>query len=114
MKHLVTKTLSVGAAARAYDGGGLGKGGKVLLFVNDKKVAEGRLDATIWAGRYSADETFDIGEDSGSPVSDDYASPNRFVGTIKKVVIDTMPAKLSADDHKKIQDMERKLKLAVE
>ncbi len=97
-----------------YDGGGLGKGATVTLFINDKKVAEGRLDATMWGGRYSADETFDIGEDSGSPVSEDYASPNRFTGTIKKIVVDSQPAKLSAADQEKLRKMERKVRLAVE
>jgi hypothetical protein len=29
-------------------------------------------------GRFSADETFDIGMDIGSPVSEDYNSPNPF------------------------------------
>lgn len=96
-----------------YDGGGLGKGGTVTLFVNDKKVGGGRLDATNW-GRFSADETFDIGEDTGSPVSDAYLSPNKFTGTIKKVVIDTQPAKLTADEEEKLRNMERKIRLATE
>src|SRR5262249_20871103 len=70
--------------------GGVGKGGKVELYVNDKKVAEGRVDKTIPV-RYSADETFDIGMDTGTPVSPDYKSPNVFTGTIKKVTIDLKP-----------------------
>ena len=69
-----------------YDSGGPGKGGTATLFVNDKKVGEGRIEKTTW-GRFSADETFDIGEDTGSPVSAAYAAPNPFTGTIKKVVI---------------------------
>ncbi|MFI5398255.1 MAG: sulfatase-like hydrolase/transferase [Candidatus Binatia bacterium] len=97
----------------SYDGHGLGKGGTAALFVNDKKVGEGRIDKTAW-GRFSADETFDIGEDSGSPVSAAYASPNRFTGTIKKVEIDTQPAKLSAAEQQTIQGMERKARLAAE
>jgi hypothetical protein len=60
-----------------YDGGGAAKGGTVTLFVNDRKVGEGRVEKTVLA-RYSADETFDIGMDTGSPVSEDYASPNPF------------------------------------
>jgi arylsulfatase len=97
-----------------YDGGGLGKGGTVSLFINDKKVGEGRVEATGWIGKYSADETFDIGADTGSPVSDDYASPNRFTGTIKKVVIDSAPAKLTADEQEKIKAAERKFRVATE
>ena len=73
-----------------YDGGGVGKGGNVQLYVNDQKVGQGRVDKTV-PGRFSADETFDIGMDTGSPVSADYVSPNAFTGTIKKVVIDLKP-----------------------
>lgn len=96
-----------------YDGTGLGKGGTVSLFVNDKKVGEGRLEFTNW-GRFSAEETFDIGEDSGSPVSTAYASPSRFTGKIKKVVIDTQPANLSAADQQKLQTMEQKARSAMQ
>ena len=67
--------------------GGVGKGGKVELYVNDKKVGEGRVAKTV-PGRFSADETFDIGVDTGSPVSNDYKSPNAFTGKIKKVTFD--------------------------
>lgn len=97
----------------SYDGGGLGRGGTVTLFVNDKKVGEGRIEKTGW-GRFSADETFDIGEDTGSPVSADYASPNRFTGTLKKVEIDTQPMNLSAVDKQKIRTTKREARLAME
>jgi hypothetical protein len=69
-----------------YDGGGVGKGGTVTLFVNDKKVGEGRIEKTV-LGRYSADATFDIGLETGSPVSDDYVSPNPFSGTLRKMEV---------------------------
>ncbi len=95
------------------DGGGFGKGGTVSLFVNDNKVGEGRVETTNWA-RFSAGETFDIGEDAGSPVSDDYASPNRFTGTIKKVEIATQPANLSAAEQQTIRTAEQKARLATE
>ena len=97
-----------------YDGGGLGKGATVSLFVNDKKVGQGRINVTQWVGKYSPDETFDIGEDSGSPVSEAYSSPNRFTGTIKKIVIDSQPAKLSAVDQEKLQRAEREAALATQ
>jgi arylsulfatase len=51
----------------AYDGGGLGKGGTGTLYVNDEKVAEGRLDHTQ-PMIFSADETADVGIDLGTPV----------------------------------------------
>jgi arylsulfatase len=37
---------------------------------------------------FSADETTDIGEDSGMPVTRDYVSADRFNGTIELVQID--------------------------
>jgi len=36
----------------------------------------------------SLDETLDIGEDTGTPVSEDYNVPFKFTGDIKKVVIE--------------------------
>ncbi|NBR75666.1 MAG: arylsulfatase, partial [Gammaproteobacteria bacterium] len=69
----------------AYDGGGLGKGGTVSLFVDGKQVAEGKLKATL-ANIYSADDGLDVGEDSGAPVSPDYGPvDNGFNGEISGV-----------------------------
>lgn len=45
----------------AYDGGGRGKGGLGTLFVDNKKVAEGRIESTL-SNRLSLDETLDVGE----------------------------------------------------
>jgi arylsulfatase len=84
-----------------YDGGGLAKGGTVTLYLNDKKVGEGRVEKTVVA-RFSADETFDTGFDSASPVSDEYKSPFKFPGTINKVEIDIQPANLSQADKKRL------------
>lgn len=73
-----------------YDGGGVGKGGKAVLRVDGKQVAEGRIPETV-PSRFSADETLDVGEDSGTPVVRDYDVPFRFTGKIEKVVIDIDP-----------------------
>jgi arylsulfatase A-like enzyme len=86
-----------------YDGGGIAKGGLVTLYLNDKKVGEGRVEKTEPAGRFSADETFDTGFDSASPVSADYKSPFPFSGTVNKVEIDVAPANLSQADLKKLE-----------
>jgi arylsulfatase len=108
-----TDTLSPGPATIRvdfkYDGGGVGKGGTVSMFINDKKVAEGRVEKTV-LGRYSADETFDIGMDTGSPVSDDYTSPNPYTGILQKVLIHLQPTDHTENDIKTI----RKAELAVE
>ena len=60
----------------AYDGGGLGKGGTFSLYVDGAKVGEGRVHATV-PMVFSADETTDVGRDSGTPVSDDSAARER-------------------------------------
>jgi len=86
-----------------YDGGGIGKGGLATIYLNGKKVGEGRVDKTEVAARFSADETFDTGFDSASPVSADYKSPFPFPGTINKVEIDVAPANLSQSDVKKVE-----------
>ena len=71
----------------AYDGGGLGKGGMVTLFVNDKKVGQGRL-AQTQPMLFSLDDAADVGMDEGTPVTEDYQPRDtKFTGTIKKVVV---------------------------
>jgi arylsulfatase A-like enzyme len=69
----------------AYAGGGLGKGGTATLFVDGKKVGEGKVAATA-AMVFSADDGCDVGVDNGSPVSPDYGSRgNEFTGQVKGV-----------------------------
>jgi len=81
----------------AYAGGGLGKGGTVSLFVDGKKVGEGKVAATA-AMVFSADDGCDVGEDSGSPVSPDYGSRgNRFNGVIKGVQLAIAEDAVSVD-----------------
>jgi arylsulfatase len=94
-----------------YDGGGVGKGGTVSLFVNDKKVGEGKVAKTV-PGRFSADETFDIGRDTGSPVSADYVSPNPFTGRLKQINIILEASKLCDEDQRKEQEIHQTVMLA--
>jgi arylsulfatase A-like enzyme len=71
-----------------YDGGGVGKGGDVSLFVDGDQVGNGRVDATV-PMLFSADETTDIGSDSATPVSDDYGPKDSgFTGRVRWVQID--------------------------
>ena len=73
--------------AFAYDGG-MGKGGLGTLYVNGKKVAEGRIERTQPAV-FSADETADVGVDDATPVTEAYkAWDNAFTGKIIKVTVD--------------------------
>jgi arylsulfatase len=73
----------------AYDGQGKGKGGTGTLFVNDAKIAEGRIERTQ-ASIFSADETADVGIDLGTPVVEaigcEHAS--KFTGRIPSVTVE--------------------------
>jgi arylsulfatase len=83
----------------AYDGGGLGKGGTVTLFVDGTQVAEGRVDATA-AMIFSADDTCDVGMEGGALVTPDYPEhDNAFTGEIAWVQIDVGDAAADADHH---------------
>ena len=68
---------------------GVAKGGTGTLFVNDTKVAEGRIEHTQ-PMIFSADETADVGIDLASPVVEKIGSESRsrFTGTISKVTIE--------------------------
>jgi arylsulfatase A-like enzyme len=71
----------------AYAGGGLGKGGTVSLYLDGKRVGEGAVAATA-AMIFSADDGCDVGQDTGSPVSQDYrAGENAFSGRVLGVLI---------------------------
>jgi len=76
----------------AYDGGGPAKGGTGTLFVNNEKVAEGRIGHTQ-AGIFSADETADVGVDLGTPVIEAIGAEakSKFTGHIPKVTIEIRP-----------------------
>ena len=67
---------------------------------------KGRIEKTILC-RYFADETFDIGIDTGSPVSDDCKSPNPYTGTLHKVQVHLQPTDYSENDTKTIRKAER-------
>ena len=92
----------------AYDGGGLGKGGKVTLYYDGRKVGEGRVEHTV-AMMFSADETTDVGRESGTPVSPDYnRKTSLFTGKVNWVQID-----LGKDDHDHLISPEERLHLAM-
>jgi arylsulfatase len=94
----------------AYDGGGLGKGGGVTLFVDGGKVGEGRVDGTV-PMLFSADETTDLGSDSATPVSDDYGpKDSEFTGRVRWVQIDIDEA---AEDVDHLISDEERLRVAM-
>jgi arylsulfatase A-like enzyme len=93
----------------AYDGGGLGKGGDVTLYVDGDKVGEGRVEHTV-PMLFSADETLDLGRDSATPVSDDHGPDNRFTGRVRWVQIDIDEA---AEDVDHLIGAEERLRIAM-
>lgn len=92
----------------AYDGGGLAKGADVTLFHDGSPVGSGRVAATQ-PMIFSADETTDIGYESGTTVSADYtARGSRFSGRIHWVQLD-----VGDDDHDHYIDPEERMRIAL-
>jgi arylsulfatase A-like enzyme len=98
-----------------YAGGGIGKAGTATLLVDEKPVGQGQIPQTIGV-RFSLDETFDVGEDTGTPVLEEYESkmPFRFTGTLKRFVAVLEPSKLSADEQRRLHDELAKAMAAVQ
>jgi hypothetical protein len=94
----------------AYDGGGLGKGGAVTLYVDGGPVGTGRVDATQPL-IFSGDETTDVGSDTATPVSDDYTpQSSSFSGRIHWVQIDLSE---DAEDADHLISPEERLRVAM-
>jgi arylsulfatase len=92
----------------AYDGGGLGKGGDVTFYYDGVAVGGGRVEATQPL-IFSADETTDIGYESGTTVTPDYtAETSKFTGKIKWVRLD-----LGLDDHDHFIDPDERFRIAM-
>jgi arylsulfatase A-like enzyme len=92
----------------AYDGGGIGKGGTVTLYVDGNPVGAGKVERTHPL-YFSFDEGLDVGLDTGMPVYEEYANPGgRFTGTIGWAEID-----LGDDDHNHLIPPEAHLQAAM-
>jgi arylsulfatase A-like enzyme len=80
---------------------GIGRGGTGVLKVDGKELARNSMERSIplilqW------DENFDIGADTGTPVSDDYQVPFEFTGKLDKLTLTIERPQLSAEDIKKL------------
>ena len=75
------------------------------LQVDGKTVATGRIERTL-PFRLSLDETLDCGEDTGTPVSEDYHVPFKFTGELKKAVIHLERA-ITAANQKKLEEADK-------
>jgi arylsulfatase len=92
----------------AYDGGGLGKGAEITLFVEDSQLTTGHIETTHPI-MFSADETAEVGLDAGSQVSDRYSDHNSsFTGDIEWVQID-----LGDDSHDHLITPEDRMRVAM-
>ena len=97
----------LGMGTLAYNNvSGIGRGGTGVLKVDGKEVARQAMEYTIplimqW------DENFDIGADTGTPVSNDYQIPFRFTGKLDKLTLAISRPKLSPEDMKKLMAMRR-------
>jgi arylsulfatase len=89
-----------------YDGGGIGKGGDVTIYVDGLGNGTGRIEQTE-AFLFSADETFDVGNEYGSPVTSDY-DVRKFNGEVNWVQIEK-----GLDDHSHMIKPEDRVALAM-
>ena len=85
---------------------GIGRGGTGVLKVDGQEVARQNHGAHFplimqW------DENFDIGADTGTPVSDEYQVPFKFNGTIDKLTLTIDRPKLSPADIEKLKTATR-------
>jgi len=72
---------------------------------------EGRFEQQV-AGYFTVNETFDVGCDTVSPVSDLYQSPFAFTGTILRVMVDITEA--SFEDLAAQHEMHARLAMATQ
>jgi arylsulfatase len=97
----------LGVATMAFNNmSGIGRGGTGVLKVDGNEVARQSMERSIplilqW------DENFDIGADTGTPVSDDYQVPFRFTGKLDKLTLTIDRPQLSPEDVQKLMETQR-------
>jgi arylsulfatase len=94
--------------------GGIGKGATTALFGDGHQVADGKIPQTIRV-RFSLDETFDVGEDTGTPAVEDHVDkmPFAFTDTLKKFVVIFEPDKLTPAECQALREAEAKAYMGV-
>jgi len=94
----IFKYDGLGIGTLAYNNvSGIGRGGMGVLKVDGKEVARQRMEHSIplimqW------DENFDIGDDTGAPVSNEYQVQFRFTGKLNKLTLNIGRPKLTPAD----------------
>ena len=99
----------------AYDGGGIGKGGQGNPHGRWQEGGGGthREDQSV---PFSLDESFDVGQDTGTPVIDEYDAkmPFQFTGTLARIQIHLSPSKLIPAQTSEINRQSKDFGLAVQ
>ena len=97
----------LGMGTLAYNNAsGIGRGGTGVLKVDGREVARQTMEHTMplimqW------DENFDIGSDTGTPVSDDYQVPFRLTAKLNKLTLTIDRPKLTLEDEKRLSEAQR-------
>jgi arylsulfatase len=114
VRTTVLSEAPIGAGAHqvrvefAYDGGGIGKGGDVTLYIDGTSAGTGRVEHTHPL-YFSFDEGMDAGRDTGMPAYEGYATwGGAFSGTL-----DWAEVELGLDDHSHLIDPEEHLQAAL-
>ena len=79
-------------------------------------MAESRIEQTSPVGKFTLDESFDVGVDTGTPVIDEYDTkmPFKFTGTLEKVQIKLGPNELTPQQRGELEQLKRDFALAVQ
>ena len=64
-----------------------GPGGIARLYINGQQCGQGEIPRTV-PFLFALGTGLQVGCDAGNPVTDDYASPFRFTGTLRRVIVD--------------------------
>jgi arylsulfatase len=85
---------------------GIGRGGTGVLKVDGREVARQTMEHTVPL-LWQWDENFDIGADTGTPVSDDYQVPFKFTGKLDKLTLKIDRPHLSPADIQRLREATR-------
>ena len=66
---------------------GVGRGGLMRILIDGREVGQGRIERTI-VRTVEMTDTFDVGFDRSTPVTDEYAGDGRFAGEIRKLTVE--------------------------
>ena len=84
--------------------------------VDGEKVAESRIEQTSPLGKFTLDESFDVGEDTGTAVIDDYDTkmPFKFTGKLDKIEIKLGADELTPQKRGELEQLKSNFALAIQ